>query len=135
MPIPAIALETSGRTSGVAVCADGRVVASETFDYGLANAARVLPIIDSMTKGQGWGPGDLREMYISIGPGSFTGLRIAVTVAKMLSFATGAAIAAVPSTTVLAHNAPADAKNVLVVLDARRGKVFSARFVRDGDAI
>ena len=75
-------------------------------------------------------PVDFREIYVSIGPGSFTGLRIGVTAAKTISFATGATIAAVPTVEVLAANAPADAMNVIVLLDAKRGQIFTARLAR-----
>ena len=62
-----------------------------------------------------------------MGPGSFTGLRIAVTIAKTLAFATGEKIVAVPTVDVLAHNAPSLAKNVMIVLDAKREQIFTAR--------
>jgi tRNA threonylcarbamoyladenosine biosynthesis protein TsaB len=126
-----LALETSGRVGSVALAVGGRAVVSDTFDYGLSNAARLLPIIDGLCRGQGWKAADLREIYVSIGPGSFTGLRIGTTLAKTLAFATGAAIAAVPTLLVLACNAPADVRDLIVLLDAKRGMIFTARFHRE----
>ena len=72
-------------------------------------------------------------MLLSLGPGSFTGLRIAVTLAKTLAFASGAKLVGVPSTDVLVRNAPDEARHVIIVLDAKRGQVFTARFERVGD--
>ncbi|MGC4030716.1 MAG: tRNA (adenosine(37)-N6)-threonylcarbamoyltransferase complex dimerization subunit type 1 TsaB [Tepidisphaeraceae bacterium] len=128
--IRALALETSGRTGSVALSVDGGVVAEETFSHGLQHAATLLPMIDRLTQQQGWRPADIGRIHVSIGPGSFTGLRVGVTLAKTLAFATGATITAVPSANVLLANAPADAREVVIVLDAKRGQIFTARFTR-----
>jgi tRNA threonylcarbamoyladenosine biosynthesis protein TsaB len=127
----AIAIETSGRLGSVAVVDGGVVRATRAFQYGLQHAAMILPQLDELTKAEGWSPRDVAELYVSIGPGSFTGLRIGVTLAKTMALATGCKIVAVPSVRVLADNAPADAKNVIVVLDAKRGQIYGARFDRD----
>jgi tRNA threonylcarbamoyladenosine biosynthesis protein TsaB len=127
-----LALETSGRIGSVAAVLDGVVAAEEEFAHGLQNAAQILPIIDRLTRAQSWTPRDVEELYVSVGPGSFTGLRIAVTLAKTLAMATGVKLVAVPSVRVLAENAPADAKHVIIVLDAKREQIFTARFERVG---
>jgi tRNA threonylcarbamoyladenosine biosynthesis protein TsaB len=129
----ALAIETSGRTGSVALVRDGVVLAEPTFEHGLKNAAAILPMIDRLCRDAGIGPKDLAELYLSIGPGSFTGLRIGVTLAKTMTLMTGVKIVAVPTVNVLAANAPADAKHVVIVLDAKREQIFTARF--DGDAV
>lgn len=116
----------------MAIVENGCVLGEDTFEHGLRHAAEMVPRIDKLVRAQGWAPGDLREIYVSVGPGSFTGLRIGVTLAKTLAFATGATIAAVPSVEVLAHNAPPEARNVIIVLDAKREQVFTARLRREG---
>ena len=123
-----LAIETSGRMGSLAVSIDGRAVAEEQFPHGLQHAAGIVPIIDGLCRGQGWRPGDLEEIYVSAGPGSFTGLRVGITVAKTLAFATGAKVVAVPSVEVLARNAPAGWKNLIIVLDAKREQIFTASF-------
>jgi tRNA threonylcarbamoyladenosine biosynthesis protein TsaB len=125
-----LAIETSGRIGAVAIVEDGRLVAEDTFAHGLAHAAEMIPRIDALVRAQGWKPADLREIYVSAGPGSFTGLRIGITLAKTLAFATGAAVAAVPTVEVLARNAPAEARQVILVLDAKREQIFTARMSR-----
>ena len=130
----ALAIETSGRTGSVAVAKDGDVLAEETFPHGLKHAAGLVPMIDRMCREAGWGPRDIEEVYVSAGPGSFTGLRVGVTVAKTLAFATGANIVSVPTVEVLARNAPPGATNVVIVLDAKREQIFAARLFRSGDA-
>jgi len=127
----ALAIETSGRSGALALVEDGRVVAEETFPQGLKHAAELLPRLDAMLRGRGWLPKELQELYVSVGPGSFTGLRIGITLAKTLAMVSGAKVAAVPSMRVLAENAPVDAMHLLVVLDARRGSVFAARYQKE----
>src|SRR3954469_19664546 len=129
----ALAIETSGRTGSVAVAQDGVVLAEETFPHGLKHAAGLVPMIDRLCRAAGWGPGDVEEIYVSAGPGSFTGLRVGVTVAKTLAFATGAKLIAVPTVEVLARNAPAEATDVVIVLDAKRDQIFTARLTRGSD--
>jgi tRNA threonylcarbamoyladenosine biosynthesis protein TsaB len=131
--IRALAIETSGRIGSIAVAGDGSVLASDQFPHGLQHAAQILSRIDALCRAHRLSPGDLDELYLSIGPGSFTGLRIGVTLAKTLALATGVKVVAAPSVEVLVRNAPADASNAIVVLDAKRDQIFTARFSRGVD--
>jgi len=126
-----LAVETSGRVGSIAIVDDGKVLSEDTFSHGLQHAAQIICRIDALLKAQQWQPRDLQELYLSIGPGSFTGLRIGVTLVKTLSFVTGARIAAVPTLDVLARNAQPEAQNVIVVLDAKREQIFTARYSRE----
>jgi tRNA threonylcarbamoyladenosine biosynthesis protein TsaB len=126
----ALAIETSGRIGSIATVAGDRVMEEREFPHGLKHAAEIVPIIDALCRRQGWGPRDIETLYVSAGPGSFTGLRIAITLAKTMALATGVRIVAVPSVAVLVRNAPAEADHVAIVLDAKRGQIFTARFER-----
>jgi tRNA threonylcarbamoyladenosine biosynthesis protein TsaB len=126
----ALAIETSGRNGSVALVQGDTILGQETFSHGLKHAAGLLPLIDKLMRQQNWTPDKLDYVYVSHGPGSFTGLRIGITVVKTLAFTTGAKIVAVPTTLVLVANAPADAKNVMIVLDAKREQVFTALYER-----
>jgi tRNA threonylcarbamoyladenosine biosynthesis protein TsaB len=131
-PMPrALAIETSGRLGSIAIVDGSAVVAEETFPHGLKHAADILPIIDRLIRARGWSPTDVEHLYISAGPGSFTGLRIAVTLAKTMAMATGVKLIAVPTMRVLASNAPAGARHLILVLDAKRDQIFTARFERE----
>ena len=124
----ALAIETSGRSGSVALVEDAKILVEEPFPHGLKHAAGLLPLIDRLMAQHLWKPSDLKILYVSEGPGSFTGLRIGITLAKTLSLATGAKIVPVPSLRVLAMNAPSTAHNVIVVLDAKRDQIFTARY-------
>jgi tRNA threonylcarbamoyladenosine biosynthesis protein TsaB len=127
----ALAIETSGREGSIAAVEEGRIAEAVRFAHGLQHAAQIVPIIDGLCRRRGWGPADVQELYVSVGPGSFTGLRIAVTLAKTMALATGVRLVAVPSADVLVRNAPATARQVIIVLDAKRGQIFTARYERD----
>ena len=128
-----LALETSGRTGSVALARDGVVLAEEQFPHGLKHAVGIVPIIDGLCRALGWSPRDVDQVYVSVGPGSFTGLRVGVMVAKSLAFATGAKVVAVPTADVLARNAPPGWRHVAIVLDAKRDQVYAATFGNKGE--
>lgn len=126
----ALAIETAGRDGSVALVESGEIVAEASFAGGFKHAAGLLPLIDLLMRERGWAPGDLNQLYVSAGPGSFTGIRIGVTAAKALALAVGVRLVAVPSLAVIVDNAPAEAVHAAVLLDAKRGQVFVARFER-----
>src|SRR4051812_14993677 len=125
----ALAIETSGRIGSVALI-DGDSIEEAEFPHGLKHAAGLIPLIDRLCRERNLCPTDLSELYVSVGPGSFTGLRIGITLAKTLAFATGAKLLAVPTLRVLAANAPPEARHLVPVLDAKRDQIFTARFER-----
>ncbi len=125
-----LAIETSSRAGSLALAVGGELVAVEEFQRNLRHVAELLPAMKRATQRLGWRAEDLEEVYVSAGPGSFTGLRIGITVAKTLAMACQVRLVAVSSLEVIAANAPTQAANVAVVLDAKRGQVFAARFQR-----
>lgn len=129
-PIRAIAVETTSRRGEVALVEHGRVVVQDAFEAGLGHTAYLLPLVDRLCRSRDWRPSDIEEIYVSVGPGGFTGTRIGVTFAKTLAAAVGARVVAVPTPRVLVENAPAEASHALVVVDARRGKAWIEPFIR-----
>ena len=95
-----LAIELAGRSGEVAIGRNDDLLAVEPVDTGARDRDDLMPAIDRLLRRVGiasW-PRDIREVYVSIGPGGFTGLRVAVTTAKMLGFALPARLAAVPET-------------------------------------
>ena len=129
----ALAIETSGQIGSVALIDEQNIVTERQFPHGLKHAAEVVPMLDRLCREQGWQPRDVEHLYVSTGPGSFTGLRIGITLVKTMALATGVKIVAVPTLGVLAENAPADAQHLIIVLDAKREQIFTARFERVKD--
>ncbi len=126
-----LAIETTGRAGSVCVASGTTVLAREALPSDARHAGGLHAAIDRLVRGQGWAPDSLNEVHVSAGPGSFTGARIGITVARTLAWATGARIVRVPTVDVLAQNAlQADPppKYVAVVLDAKRAQIFTALF-------
>lgn len=128
----AIAIDTAGREGSIVAVRDGLIGPEQLFPHGLRHAAGIVLLVDRVCREQGWKPTDVEHLYLSIGPGSFTGLRIAVTLAKTMALTSGVKIVAVPTPRVLAENAPPEARHVVTVADAKRGQIFTARYSRDG---
>ncbi len=128
-----LGIETSGRRGSVAVCEDGRPLASYAFPEGGRRARDIISAIDHVVAQARLDRRDVRAVAVSEGPGSFTGLRVGVACAKTLAFALGWRCAAVPSLEVKAQNVEPDRHDcrwTCPVLDARRGRVYGTLFRR-----
>ncbi len=126
-----LAIETSGRQGSVAVARGSELLAQRELPATMRHAVELMPAVRDLTQSQGWKPNEIDHLYLSLGPGSFTGLRIAVAIARALHQATGCKLIGVPSLAVIAQNAPVEFQIVLPILDAKRGQVFAARYERD----
>ncbi len=126
-----LAMETSGKYGGVALSEGERVIEEVRLSEGLRHGRDlILAARDACTRA-GWTPRGIEAVAVSIGPGSFTGVRIAVVVAKVMARDAGAGIVAVPTLRVLAENAPPAAR-VAPILDAKRGGLYAGTFAREG---
>ena len=133
VPSPRIvAIETSSRVGSVAVGCGERILGQREFSRAMRHAVELMPAIRDLTSEQGWKPGDIDQLYVSAGPGSFTGIRIAVAIARALQQAIGCRLISVPTVDVLAANAPVDVQHLTVLMDAKRGQIYAARYARDG---
>ncbi len=126
---------TLGIETATDVCAaallDGEAVVFEaSIRVPRSHGRRLAPLVEQAFAHVGRAPGDLGLVAVSAGPGSYTGLRIGMSLAKGLALATGARLAAVPTLDALASTAPD--RPVVVVLPSRRGEVYAA-VVGDAD--
>ena len=115
-----LALETMGRLGSVAALDEGAVVAERHLDPALRSAQSVTPAIGQLLEQLQWQPRDLELIAVATGPGSFTGLRIGVTTAKVLAYAVGADVIGVDALEVVATQTPDDIEHVHVVVGAER---------------
>jgi len=99
-----LALETSSRIGSVAIACGENLLAEATFSGPLRHSPETFPAISSLLERFGKKPHEIEHIYISAGPGSFTGLRIAVTIAKTMHLANATKIVAVDSLDVIAAN-------------------------------
>jgi len=132
-----IAIETSCRAGGAALGCGDELIAAVDFDASARHAAQLISRLDALLTEAGARPGDLDQVYVSAGPGSFTGVRIGVTVARTLAQAVaGLRCVAVPTLHAVAYNArELDWDRLAVVADAKDDRVYTCTFVRSGDDI
>jgi tRNA threonylcarbamoyladenosine biosynthesis protein TsaB len=124
---PALALELSQRTGSIAV----RGACSKTITREVISGKRddddVMPAIESAMEELDIQPADIEFVIVSIGPGGFTGLRTATTIAKMISFATGATIIPVPSAIVVAVSSDSGSGPFLVISSVKKEDFWLSR--------
>ena len=100
-----VAVETSSRIGSVAIALGEKILAETAFSAPIRHSAEIFPAIGDILHRFGRKPGQIEQVHISVGPGSFTGLRIAVTLAKTMHLANAAKIVAVDTLDVIAANA------------------------------
>jgi tRNA threonylcarbamoyladenosine biosynthesis protein TsaB len=129
-----LALETSDKTGSVAAIADGNLLAELMLDRKQRSAQSLAPAMQLLLHEVGWQPSDVQLVAVSIGPGSFTGLRVGVTAAKVFAYSVGAEVLGISTLEAIAGNCPAlPSARVSVVIDAQRGEVVVQSFVRQTD--
>lgn len=120
----ALILETAGRVGQVALAAGDRVLAEECLEAGRRRASDLAVVVDRLLKAQGWKAPALTAVVVGLGPGSYTGLRVALASAKALTYATGCQFFGVETFAAVALRAPPAVRDVSVVSDALQGKLF-----------
>ena len=130
-----LAMETSSLAGGVALLDDERLVAEYLLDVSVTHSERLMAAIDRVLTDAGWTARELGGLAVAVGPGSFTGLRIAVSTVKGLGLALRLPIAAVPTLDAMAAALPWAALPVCPVLDARKSEVYASLYRWDGDAM
>lgn len=134
-----ISIELSSSAGEVAVrVGEGSVICESIPNTG-RHSDELIPTLDRLVRRAGRRPGDLGLVSLCLGPGSFTGLRRAVTTAKLLWLSTGCVLVGLPTSDVVAGQFLKDADGTLqigdviaVLLAAKRGQAWTAKY-RVGD--
>jgi tRNA threonylcarbamoyladenosine biosynthesis protein TsaB len=127
-----LGIETATKTGSVAVVSENGVVAQYSLSIEVTHSERLMSTVDRVLKDTGIPLAEMNGFAVSIGPGSFTGLRIGLSTVKGLAFATGKPVAAVPTLQALARNLPYAAYPVCPLLDARKSEVYGALYQYEG---
>ncbi len=123
-----LGLETSGRAGSVALLSADRIDCIE-LDSKSGSAKTLAPAIDEILRQASVRPSDLTGIAVVHGPGSFTGLRVGVTMAKVMAYALNLPVIAIDSLHALAwafRQSSAGESTFWTVMDAYRGEVFAA---------
>ncbi len=120
-----LAIETSTRAAGAAVLFDGKILAESLRESPQSFSETLMPQVEEVIKISGAFE-NLEAVAISIGPGSFTGLRIGLATAKALAYAWKIKIIGVPTLRALAYNFPG--AKVLPLIDAQKNRAYCQLF-------
>jgi len=130
-----LSIETSTMLGGVAIVEEPRRLIAETrLSVRAVHSERLIPEIDALLKRAGLRIDDIDVFSASIGPGSFTGLRIGLSTLKGLAFATKKPIVTVPTLESLAWNLPFCPYPICPLLDARKGELYAGGFLWEDDS-
>lgn len=126
-----VAVETSSSIAGVAIVDGASVLAEASIQIDTVYAEQ-LPVMLDRALADARMPVDRADGFaVSIGPGSYTGLRVGVSLAKGLAYAVGKPLVAVPTLDTVAYGLPYCRYPVCVALDARRERVYTATYRTD----
>lgn len=132
-----LALETSTDVCSVALSVNGVTTDSESESQARMQTSRMAPMVEDLLKRNGIGVKDCAAVAVSSGPGSYTGLRVGVSLAKGLCFGAGIPLIGIGTLDLLAaqgimHDTKAAADYIVPMIDARRMEVYQAVYMRDG---
>ena len=131
-----LGIETSTKTGSVAVLNEENLVAQYTLNIEITHSERLMATVDRMLEDSAIAITDIDGFAVSIGPGSFTGLRVGLSTVKGLAFVTKKPVAAVPTLRALAWNLSYAAYPVCPLLDARKNEVYAALYeFHDADLV
>lgn len=127
-----LAIDTATRMAGLALYdeANGRVLGEEAWYSANNHTVELMPRLARLMDHQGMTAGDLTGLVVSLGPGSFTGLRIGLGVAKGLALAQKLPLVGVPTLDVVAHPHKSQKLPIWAILRAGRGRICVARYAR-----
>jgi tRNA threonylcarbamoyladenosine biosynthesis protein TsaB len=127
-----LGIDTTTRITSVGLVDDEHVVAERSTHAASSHGETLAPLIDRLLADAGLRVADLQAVAVSIGPGSFTGLRVGLATAKGLAFGCELALVSVPTLDALARVADAEpGELVCPILDARKGEIYAALYAAD----
>jgi tRNA threonylcarbamoyladenosine biosynthesis protein TsaB len=130
-----LALEAATSTGSVAILRGHDVLAEREVAMRGGAEEHLLPAIDAALAEAGATTRDLARIVCGAGPGSFTSLRVSASLAKGIAFAHLLPLFAVPSLALIAADASLAVGAYVAILDALRGEVFAAAYLREGDQV
>jgi tRNA threonylcarbamoyladenosine biosynthesis protein TsaB len=125
-----LVLETSGRAGQVAVADGESLLRWRSLDETRRHARDLAPAVAAILAELDWKPSQVAAVFVSQGPGSYTGLRVGIMSAKAFAYATGAALIGVPTFQTIALQAPPSSMSVEVLADAQQDRIYVQRFER-----
>ena len=129
-----LSIDTSSQVSSVAVLSAERVAAELSMQGALTHSETLMLHIGTALEMARVKKNELEGIAVSIGPGSFTGLRIGLAAAKMMAYALHIPLIAVPTLEALAHHTICEGVRLVPMMDAQKGNVYAQEFAWEAGA-
>ena len=123
-----LAVDTSGQVATVAIIEDRRILGEYFLNHKKTHSQKLMPLILSLINELELKIGDIDVFAASVGPGSFTGIRIGVTTIKSLAYTLNRPVVAVNTLDALAYNVFTMQNLICPIMDARNNQVFTALY-------
>ena len=130
-----LAFDTTAKIASVAVTDGERALADYSINNGLTQSELILPMAENMLKSLGISFSDIELLAATVGPGSFTGVRIGAALVKGIAFDRNIPCVEVSTLESLAENLAPLGKIIVPCMDARRSQVYNAIFSSDGEKL
>ncbi len=130
-----LGIDTSGYANAIGVVDGNQVLADFTFAARTDSLEKIISNIDLVLKKANLSLEDIQGFGVGLGPGSWTGIRVGVTVGKTLAFSTSKPVSGVPTLEVLAYNARSRPTLICSIINAGTGDTVYAAFYRAGNGM
>ncbi|TLS35279.1 tRNA (adenosine(37)-N6)-threonylcarbamoyltransferase complex dimerization subunit type 1 TsaB [Pseudalkalibacillus caeni] len=131
----ALAIDSSNYVMGVAVIEEGKVLGELITNLKKNHSVRLMPAIEEIMEEVSVKPSELDRIVVANGPGSYTGVRIGVSIAKTLAWSLGIPLVGVSSLEVLAQNGKYFQGGIVPFFDARRGQVYTGLYKKEKNGL
>ena len=121
-----LAIDTATKVCTIALTRDGEVLAEYDVNVGLTHSEGLLPQIEQLMNRTGLQKKSIDLLAVSMGPGSFTGLRIGLATAEAMAYSWQCMLHGVNTLKALAYNIPVEGIILSPVLDAQKGNFYQA---------
>jgi tRNA threonylcarbamoyladenosine biosynthesis protein TsaB len=124
----ALAIDTTNNVLGIALVEEERVIGEYITNLKKNHSVRAMPAIERLLNDCDVSPKQLEKIVVATGPGSYTGVRIGVSIAKTMAWSLQIPIAGISSLEVLAANGRFFSGYISPIFDARRGQVYTGLY-------
>lgn len=123
-----LAIETATKVCSAALCRDGEIIAAYDVNTGMTHSEGLLPQLEQLLQRTGVQKNEIDLLAVSMGPGSFTGLRIGLATAEAMAYSWQCCLHGVDTLVGLAYNVQLEGMVLSPVLDAQKGNYYQALF-------
>ena len=127
-----LAVDSSTRYAGVAICQEGRVLSCRSWYSGVNHTSELMPAVSQTLQHHGLAVGEVNGIAVALGPGGFSALRVGMSVVKGLALTTGTPVVGLGTLDLEAYPYLQSGLPVCAILDAGRKEVASALFGPNG---